>query len=170
MISSARPKGWSPARRLRAGLQLVEVLAAGVIFAVSLAAIVSMFAFVFGMTQRNDDKSVAYNIARIELEKVRFEGFSNALVTKNSSGVVTSKFVDGTRVSYYDGAGTLLSNNTGAVYSATLVVTSSQLDTMSDGTQRPAADSTRTAIVTVRRASTNEVLHTDGTQMVRSGV
>jgi Tfp pilus assembly protein PilV len=170
MDAAIRQRGWSPARRLRAGLQLIEVLIAGSIMAVSLAAIVSLFAFAFNITRQNDDKSVAYNIARQELEHIRFEGFSNALIVRNDDGSVQSKFQDGTRTTFYDTAGKALLNNSGAAYSAVLVVTSNQLDVVTGGGTRPSEDAKRTVIVTVRRLSDNSVVHQDGTMMVRSGV
>ena len=130
-------------------MTLIELLIGGLIMAVSLAAIVSLFAFAFTITQRNDDKSVAYNIAREELERIRFEGFSNALVVRDSGGTVTSKFHDGTRVTYYNSAGVALASSTGAAYSATLVITSDEVVTLSDGSIRPADDALRTVSVTV---------------------
>lgn len=157
-------------RRLRAGAQLIGLLVAGVIVAVSLAAIASLFSFSFNMTQRNDEKSVAYNIARIEMEYIRSEGFSNALITRDSTGTITSKFKDGSRVTYYDGAGNKLANSTGAAYSSTLVISSDRSDTMNDGSLRPAADATRTVIITVRELGGGTAVHTDGTLLVRSGV
>jgi hypothetical protein len=63
-----------------------------------------------------------------------------------------------------------LASSQGATYSATLVVTSDRFDTVSGGGTRPAQDSIRTVIVTVRRMSTNEVVHKDGTLLTRSGV
>ena len=157
-------------RRLRGGLQLVELLVAGVITSVSLAAIVSMFVFAFSLTKSHDDKSVGYNIARLELEYIRSEGFSNAIVVKDINGVVTSKYQDGTRTTYYSPAGVALANSTGAGYSATLVVTSDKFDTVSGGALRPAADCSRTVIVTIRSLPSNTVVHTDGTILVRSGI
>lgn len=157
-------------RRLRAGAQLIGLLVAGVILSVSIAAIVSLFSFSFGMTQRNDDKSAAYNIAREEIEYIRSEGFSNTIITRASDGTITSKFRDGTRVTYYSADGVKLATSTGAHYSATLVVTSDRTDVQIDGTIRPAADSMRTVIVTVRELAGGTVVHTDGTVLVRSGV
>ncbi|HJP83745.1 MAG TPA: hypothetical protein VJ835_09600 [Fimbriimonadaceae bacterium] len=148
----------------------MELLVAGSILAVTMTAIVSLFVFVFRVTQRSDDKSIAYNIARKEVEYIRSEGFSNALIVRNTDGTIASKFGDGTRVTYYSNTGAALASSQGATYSATLVVTSDRFDTVSGGGTRPAQDSIRTVIVTVRRISTNEVVHKDGTLLTRSGV
>lgn len=170
MAQIARNRCAGLPRRIRAGFTLVELLVGGLIMAVSLAAIVSLFAFSFSITKQNDDKSVAYNIARKELEHIRFEGFSNAIVIRDSNGVVTSKFRDGTRVTYYDSAGIPLANSTGAAYAATLVVTSDEIVTLSDGSHRPADDALRTVKVTVSKYPGGEAIHSDGTYMARSGV
>jgi type II secretory pathway pseudopilin PulG len=170
MAQIARNRCAGLPRRIRAGFTLVELLVGGLIMAVSLAAIVSLFAFAFTITQQNDDKSVAYNIARKELEQIRFEGFANALVIRDANGVVTSKFRDGSRVTYYSASGNALPNSTGAAYRATLTITSDELVTLSDGSQRPADDCLRTVKVAVAKYPSAELVFTDGTFMARSGV
>lgn len=157
-------------RRLRQAAGLVEVLVAGIILSVCVAAIVSVFYFGFQVTQHSDDKSVGYNIARLELERIRVEGFDNAVIVRDGVGVITSRGLDGTETLYYDSTGAKLATSSGAFYSVTVVITSDKLDTVSGGGQRPADDALRTVIVTVRRISDSSVVHKDGTSIARSGV
>jgi len=172
MINATRPK----VRRRRGlgrlirGVHLAEVLVASLILSVSLAAIVSMFVFGFKITQRSDDTSIAYNISRQELERIRSEGFKNTIIVRDSGGAVTSRGLDGTETLYFGSTGTKLVDSTGAAYSMSITVTSDKLDTVSGGGQRPSDDSLRTVIVTVTRLSDNTVVHREGTCLSRSGV
>jgi Tfp pilus assembly protein PilV len=148
---------------------IVEVLVAGVLLTVSLAAIASMFTFGFRVTKRTDDQSVAYNISRKELERIRSEGFSNAVIVRDVNGVVTSKGRDGSETIYYNANGTKLANSTGAAYSVAISIVSDSFDTVG-GIQRPAGDALRTVTLTVRSLADNTVVLTDGTFLARSGL
>ena len=163
-------KRFRGARRLQRGVHLVEVLVAGVIMSISLAAIVSMFLFSYRITQRSDDTSLAYNISRQELERIRAEGFKNTVLVRDGNGVVTSRGLDGTETLYFDSVGTKLANSSGAAYSVLISVTSDRLDTLNGGGQRPADDALRTVLVTVTRLYDNTVVHREGTCLSRSGV
>jgi Tfp pilus assembly protein PilV len=151
------------------GLGIVEVLVAGVIMAMSLAAIASMFSFGFRVTRRSDDKSVAYNISRKELERIRSEGFKNTIIVRNSEGVITSQGRDGSETVYYNTSGTKLSNSSGATYSVSITVTSDRSDTVG-GVSRPADDALRTVLISVTSLADNTVVFSDGTYLTRSGL
>jgi uncharacterized protein (TIGR02598 family) len=154
----------------RRGASIIEVLIAISIMGVCIAALTSLFLFSFNLTRNSDERSTGYNIARRELERIRSEGFKNTIIVRDSDGNITSQGRDGTEVIYYSNQGTRLSSSSGATYSATVVVTSDKLDTLSGGGTRPAADALRTVIVTVRKISNSSVVFTDGTFIVRSGV
>jgi Tfp pilus assembly protein PilV len=157
-------------RRLILGVHLVEVLVASAIMSVSLAAIVSMFVFGYRITQHSDDTSIAYNVCRQELERVRLEGFKNTVLVRDVNGVVISRGLDGTETFYYSLNGTKLENSTGAAYSVIITIISDKFDTITGGVLRPADDSLRTVTVVVTRLSDNTVVHREGTYLSRSGV
>jgi len=60
---------------MRRGLTLVELLVALVIMGVVLGGLVGLWTFGFNATRQSQDVGVGYNIARLEIEKVRTIGF-----------------------------------------------------------------------------------------------
>jgi uncharacterized protein (TIGR02598 family) len=59
----------------RRGLTLVELLVALVIMGVVLGGLLGLFSFGFNATRQSQDMGAGYNIARLEIEKVRTVGF-----------------------------------------------------------------------------------------------
>jgi len=73
------------------GLTLVEVLAATLIMGVALGGLAGLWTFGFNATRHSQDTAAGYNIARLEMERVRTIGYL--------------LHPEGTRTTDYDGLG-----------------------------------------------------------------
>lgn len=144
-----------PRMRLRRqrGFTLIELLCASVIVGTCIAAIVSTWAFAFGITAKSDRQSVGYSLGRRAIEEVKETGFQDT--------------TEGTTTVYYDSTGgsrntTPASNHT---YSVTTVVST---DVMNGAV--PASTALRTVTVTVTFRSTSTTVYQSYTYLARAGI
>ncbi len=61
--------------RRQRGLTLIEALVAALIVGVSLTALMSAWLYSFHMTRRTDELTVAYNLGRMSVERMRAMGY-----------------------------------------------------------------------------------------------
>ena len=140
-------------RRKRCAFTLIELLCASVIVGTCIAAIVSTWAFAFGLTAKSDRQSVGYSLGRRALEEVKETGFQDT--------------PEGTTTVYYNSTGgsrstTPASNHT---YSVTTVVST---DVMNGSV--PASTALRTVTVTVTFRSTSTTVYQSYTYLARAGI
>ena len=137
----------------RGGFTLIELLSASVIVGTCIAAIVSTWAFAFGLTAQADRQSAGYSLGRRAIEEVKETGFQD-----------TS---EGTTTAYYDSTGG--SRNTVAAASHTYtVVTAVSTDVMNGSVPAPSA--LRTITVTVTFRSTGATVYQGYTYLARAGI
>lgn len=150
-----------PAARFRrqAGITLLEVLASALVVSIALTGAVSLFSSMLTLTRNTRDGSTAAELARHTEEKLRMDGFLN--VTEGSTTV------------YYNSSGTIASASStraGTSYYSVTTTVSTDKTQSSTGGSRIAPLALRTATVTVRRLSDNQVLESWGTYFARGGV
>jgi hypothetical protein len=137
----------------------MEVLVAALIIGMALAAMARLWSFSYNVTLRTDDSGVAYNLARQAIERIKLSGFVFA--------------PEGTTTRYYgpDGLGESSTAQSNSRYTVSIVVTTDRwMTNASTGITTPAPTAKRDVAVTVRLRGTNEVIHTEGCSLVRSGV
>jgi Tfp pilus assembly protein PilV len=138
-------------------MSLIEVLVAALVVGVNLAAMVSLWYFSYNVTAEDEDRMLAYNLARETMESIKETGFWNTPEVSASSPTVH----------YYDGTETLQdSNHSAARYTVSSSVVSSSY---SSGTT-PADNATRTVTITVALSANGQTLYTTGTFLVRYGI
>jgi prepilin-type N-terminal cleavage/methylation domain-containing protein len=152
-LFASAPCGYRPPKgRRRSGFTLIEVLIASVIVGVCISAIVSTWAFAFGLSATADRESIGYSLGRRSLEELKQTGFQDSTV--------------GTATFYYDGAGSTSSRSTtqasNHAYSVTSVVST-------DGTL-PATGALLTVTITVKFLGNGSTVYTCSTYLARAGI
>ena len=129
----------------RRGFTLVELLVALFILGIGVFGVLALWSFAFNITAHSQDKGVAYNIARREIEKAHAAGYMLMVP-------------EGTRTVAYDGRGQETTDEQ-AQYTVTIV-------------SPPPAVSTelRPMTVTVVLCSTGQVVYETVTYFSRGGV
>jgi len=167
-------------------MSLAEVLVAGVILAVAITGMFSLWNVCDISIMDTAKVNAAGQIARMELERAKVYGPSNfpaGTISNCTSGASTwtgdisqstSKWVSA-GTSYYDYKGALLSSSTGAAFSAQVTVTDTgdlvpSPCTAGTSTGTVATTTQRFAVVSVKRMSDKTVLFTSGTEMVEGGI
>lgn len=126
---------------------------ASLVLVIGLVGIGNLFFTVYNLTGESANASVAYNMARDQIENVHAQGFYNA--------------TEGTTTVYYDNKGANPSSTKGSNrYSVVIVITSDKFTS----TGAPAEDALRAVRVTVTDLSKNTVLYSTGTSLVRGGL
>jgi Tfp pilus assembly protein PilV len=141
------------------GITLVELLVAALLMSIGLMGMVQMWAFSYTMTSRTDDLSIAYNLGRQEMERVKMSGFTGA--------------AEGTVDKYYDVNQVYLGSTPGTSrFHCSVSVVSSAVKSGSIGTAGAVPDDAalRTVTVTVRRTGSAGSLYTSSTYLVKGGV
>jgi Tfp pilus assembly protein PilV len=147
-------------RRKAGGAVFMEVLVAMLILSLCILGVMNLWAYSMNLTQSTDRYTVAYDIARLDIERIKGTGFYN-----------TTEYASGSPLYYYyDVAGGSESTTQGSsIYRAAITVVSSQTETQ-NGVTRPSDDAIRTVTVTVTRLDTGETLVSNSTYLVRAGV
>ena len=137
----------------RSAFTLIEILAASVIVGTCVAAIVSMWAFAFGLSATADRQSIGYSLGRGAVEQVKQTGFQDT--------------AEGTATVYYDAQGGSRSAVQTNIhdYSVTTVVATDLMNGAS-----PAPSALRTVTVTVRFVGSGASAYTCGTYLARAGI
>lgn len=154
-----------PTKSRQRGAGYIELLASGLILALSLLAALSLFGFSMTLVSKTGDEGVAYNIARINIENARQLGFNS----KNADG--TLGLPDGTTTLYYDSLGnnpTSTASTSG--FKMVETVTSDKTTILSGGGVVPADDALRAVVVNVYSLPSNTLIEQSGTYLARSGV
>lgn len=163
-------------------MTLIEMLIALLIVGICIASMVSLWQFSYSLTNQNDAKGAAYNIARKTIERFKQSGPSgqsafNAMKTvigANNSVTAclyypaTSSYVSAI---YYDstGSGENSTQQSTSIFKVTAVATPDKVT--SDTPQAVAADALIAVDVTVTQLTGNRpVTYRTGTYLVRSGV
>jgi prepilin-type N-terminal cleavage/methylation domain-containing protein len=135
--------------RRRSGFTLIEVLIASMIVGVCISAIVSTWAFAFGLSATADRESVGYSLGRRSMEEVKQIGFHDATM--------------GTATLYYDGTGSTGSRSTTQAsthqYSVTTVISTDNL-----------APPLYTVTITVRFLANGSTVYSCSTYLARAGI
>jgi Tfp pilus assembly protein PilV len=148
--------------RTARGAAYIEGLVAALIMGICMMGAVSLWNFSFNATQRHENTSVAYQLARRNLEAVKQKGFNFAEYTAASPLIY-----------YYDSSGSVEASTAAAgttAYKVTISVVSDRLDTSTTGATRPNDSALRTVIVTVYNYPGNVEMARMGTLLARSGV
>lgn len=149
-----------PARRISRGLSLLEVLVAMLVVGVTAASLVSMWYFGYNVASDADDVTMAYNLARENLESIKETGFYNTAEAPASSPVIY----------YYDPTGaSQAAGSSSRRYEVTITVVSDKTQSGSSPVQ-PAADALRTVTITVTRITDSSTLCTLTSYLARNGV
>ena len=155
------------------GAGYIEVLVSSLILALSLLAALSLYGFSMNMITKSSDEGFAYNIARLQLEQVRQNGFDPITV---SGSTKTHTLPDGTTTVYYDNLGSNPSSSASSTSFFRMVqtVTSRKPDNSGPdlilGTNNPAPDAVRYVTIAVYYVKTGELIEQTGTLLARSGV
>lgn len=146
------------ARRKLRGISHVELLVAGMLLSIGLAASVKLWTFAYAVTIDTDHVGMAYNLGRQTLEAVHNAGFANV--------------PEGTTVTYYTGAPAATADASQAMYRVTTTVTSSAVKSGVAGQAGavPADTALRTVNVTVTLMRDNSTLYSTGTYLARGGI
>jgi len=139
--------------RRRGGFTFVELLAASVIVGTCIAAIVSTWAFAFGLTAKADRQSVGYSLGRRAMEEVKETGFQST--------------AEGATTTYYDSTGGNRATVATSVHSYAVAVVVST-DVMNGSV--PASTALRTVTVTVTFRSTGTTVYQCSTYLARAGI
>lgn len=145
-------------RRSALGISHVELLVAGMLLSIGLAASIKLWTFAYLVTVDTDNVGTAYNLGRQALERVHTLGFSNV--------------AEGATYSYYTAAPQSTNDATVATYRVVTMVTSSAVTSGVAGQAGavPASTALRTVTVTVSLIRTNAVLYTTTTYLARGGI
>lgn len=168
------------------GFSLLEAIAAGVILAVSLVALFSLWNVCFIRIQSSGEISSASQLARAELERAKIFGASNFPIGTYNSGTGVATWTGsfdptansgaGNWVSndfeYYDLAGTRVATSTtaGARYSVQISVIDSGVLVGTGNSYTLAVTSRRAMVATVRRLPEDAVIFTAATNIVVGGL
>lgn len=143
-------------RKSRRASTYIEALVAGLLLAVGMMALVNVWAFSLRVTVNTDDESIAYNLGRFALERVKQSGFATP---------------EGTSATYYDDNQNVVSQAAARFQVTTGVVS----DLVKSGTPGqsgavPANGALRTVTVTVDYASGGGTLFQENTYLARGGI
>ena len=146
-------------RDVRSGLSFIEVLVATLILVVSLMAMMSLWSANMSLTERHADSTMAYNLGRSMMERIKLQGFD----------VVP----EGQTILFFDANGGQESDTQSGSHKFQV-----NIDVLSDslsvngttGEITIAEDAIREVKVTVTRIRGNSVQRVTGTILVRSGV
>lgn len=145
-------------RRRQSGISIVELLVAGALLSMGLAACVKLWMFSYLVTTDTDKVGISYNLGRQALEQVRASGFTSA--------------AEGATIAYYSGAPTLLGNSSGARYKVTTTIVSSAVSSGTAGATGavPSSSALRTVTVSVQDVSNTTTLYSTHTYLTRGGI
>ncbi len=149
--------GWRR-RRCQAGISIVELLVAGLLLSMGLAACVKLWMFSYLVTTDTDKVGISYNLGRQALEQVRASGFTGAS--------------EGATIAYYSGAPALVGSSTGAAYKVTTTIVSTAVSSGTAGSTGavPSSSALRTVNVSVQDVSNTTTLYSTHTYLTRGGI
>jgi len=163
------------------GFTLVELLVASLVFAVTIAGALSVWAAATTSIVRTSEEVICAQLARTDIEKAKATGFDNLSTgaLSGGTGTYTGTTTNSTYVSeFYTQAGAFVSYGTSllsappssAYYKLVRVTSDTNVAKGAGTSYKVTTESTRTIVTTVARVSDNTVMYTMGTVLVKAGI
>jgi len=158
-------------RKNQRGLTLIELMAAALVLALGIAGMFGLWQYNFVNMQRTHQVGAAGQIARADIEAAKAQGFWNLPLGVINTTTKTALYTG--PIQYYDAAGAPLTGGlpvASRYYSSQRTINDANYATTTSGGYGITLETVRTVRCDVKRVSTNTVVYSMGTKLVRGGL